>query len=326
MSEKCDELGLAQTKSCATTTILDSKHISPTIYNSINKKYNIKLIECGNYIQLYMYETKKIKKQKDKDIDFELKKNKINSMFDKKIKNNNDSKNIINKIEQRSIIRSKLECQRLAKANDKEWETFITLTFEENITDIDSANKKFRYFIDKVRRVEKDFKYVCIPEFQKRGAVHYHLLTNIPINSKIIPKRKKLKLWSKETKSYKELEYYEIKYWNQGFSSAEPIKENQKKIIGYISKYMTKDIDKRLFGKHRYFYSQNLNNPRENFIDTENAEEYKYYIKKIQDIDLIYQNEYLNPYDNTKVLFLEFYKTSKLYNINEEKERSDLIV
>lgn len=80
---------------------------------------------------------------------------------------------------------------------------------------------------------------------------------------------------------------------------------------------MTKDIDNRLFNKHRYFYSKNLNKPKENYIDTDNEEEYNYYIKKIQDKDLIYQNQYVNPYDNTNVTFLEFYWTDKLYNIVE---------
>lgn len=319
-------LGLAQTNQCATTTILDSRLISPTIFNSINKKYDIKLVESGNYVQLYMYETKKLKKKKDNDIDLMLKKNKIDKMVDTKNEKITTSNNTTNEIEMRNIIRSKLECQRIAKANDTQWETFITLTFKENITDIDNANKRFRYFVDKIRRVKKDFKYICIPEFQKRGAIHYHLLTNIPVNSKLLPKREPLKLWNKETKSYKEIEYYDIKYWNEGFSSAEIIKGDQKKIVGYISKYMTKDIDNRLFNKHRYFYSKNLDKPKENFIDTDNEEEYNYYIKKIQDKDLIYQNQYVNPYDNTNVTFLEFYRTDKLYNIVEEKERSDFYV
>ena len=37
-----------------------------------------------------------------------------------------------------------------------------------------------------------------------------------------------------------------------------------------------------------------------------NYKDKEYYLKKIQDKELIYQNEYINPYDNTKVIFLEF--------------------
>lgn len=76
-------------------------------------------------------------------------------MKNKKEFNKNDL--IENKIELRNIIRSKLTCQRIAKSNTDKWETFITLTFEDNITEIKTANKKFRYFIDKVRRIKKIF-------------------------------------------------------------------------------------------------------------------------------------------------------------------------
>ena len=179
----------------------------------------------------------------------------------------------------------------------KDWETFITLTFEKNITDVQKANKQFRYFIDKIRRVKKDFKYLCITEFQKRGAIHYHLLTNININDDT------LMYTQNDNKNFRH-----IKYWHNGFNSVEILKGDTKKVIGYISKYMTKDIDDRLFSKHRYFYSQNLIKPKNNFIDLDNEKEVKFYNEKIQDKELIYQNNYINSFDNENVLFLEFKK------------------
>ena len=156
--------------------ILDSRLISPTLEI---KNYNVKLVDCNEYIQVYFYKKKKIKKNIVKDFDLNLKKLNIDTDLNN---NTNNFDNELKKIEERNIIRSKLSCQRLAKANMKDWETFITLTFEKNITDVQKANKQFRYFIDKIRRVKKDFKYLCITEFQKRGAIHYHLLTNININ------------------------------------------------------------------------------------------------------------------------------------------------
>ncbi len=266
--------------------ILDSKHIVTTK----RKLYNIKLVVCGDYTMVYYYRSKKMRNNNDND-DLNLK---------TKIVNNYDSSNnkILvpsNKIEDRSIIRSKLECQRLAKSNIKDWETFITLTFEDNITDLESANKRFRYFVDKVKRVKKDFKYLCITEFQKRGATHYHLLTNISINDK------KLIYSQEDNKKFKH-----IKYWIDGFTSIEEIKGDPKKVIGYISKYMTKDIDNRLFNRHRYFYSRNLVRPKVSYIDLDTTKERDFYIKKIQDSSLIYQNEYINAFDNDKVEYLEF--------------------
>lgn len=271
--------------------ILDSRLISPTLEI---KNYNAKLVDCNEYIQVYFYKKKKIKKNIVKDFDLDLKKLNIDTDLNKK-PNNFDKE--LKKIENRNIIRSKLSCQRLAKANMKDWQTFITLTFEENITNVQEANKQFRYFIDKIRRIKKDFKYLCVPEFQKRGAVHYHLLTNININDDT------LMYTQKDNKMFRH-----IKYWHNGLDSVEILKGDAKKVIGYISKYMTKDIDDRLFSKHRYFYSQNLIKPKSNFIDLDNEKEVKFYNEKIQDKELIYQNNYINSFDNENVLFLEFKK------------------
>lgn len=268
-------------------SILDSKHINTTL----RKSYNVKLVDCNDYVSVYFYENKKIKdkKIKDDELDLVLKDN----FKDSKIKDSN-----INRvIEPRSVIRSKLECQRLAKANIKEWKTFITLTFENNITDVNEANKRFRYFRDKVQRVYKDFKYICITEFQKRGAVHYHLLTNIDINDT------RLIETQEDNPKFKH-----IKYWIDGFTSVELMEGDPKKVVGYIAKYMTKDIDNRLFNKHRYFASKNLNKPKTLFLNIDDEIDLNFYIKKIQDTNLSYNNEYINPYDNTKVKYIEFSK------------------
>ena len=175
------------------------------------------------------------------------------------------------------------------------WETFITLTFEDNVCDIEFANKRLRYFVDKVRRIKKDFRYLCIPEFQKRGAIHYHLLTNVNINDD------KLMFTQLDNKKFRH-----IKYWLDGFSSVEIIKGDAKKVIGYISKYMTKEIDNRLFGYRRFFYSQNCFVPKVSYIDSFDKKQMEFLQEKIQDLELIYQNEYLNTYDDSKVSFLEY--------------------
>lgn len=275
-----------------TTSILDSSLIVAT-----KDCYNIKLVECGDYCQVYIYNDKKpCKTPKEQDMDLELKKYKFDQKFG--LNNQTDIKEQFKsseQIETKNIIRSKLECQRLAKANINDWKTFITLTFEENVTDVKSANKRFKYFIDKVRRVKKDIKYLCITEFQKRGATHYHMLSNIDIEDTTL-------IYSQEDNP----KFKHVKYWNDGFTSVEIMKGDPKKIIGYIAKYMTKDIDNRLFNRHRYFYSRNLTKPVTSYINQDHIKEYDYYKKRIQDKDLIYQNEYLNPYDNTNVLFLEF--------------------
>lgn len=69
---------------------------------------------------------------------------------------------------------------------------------------------------------------------------------------------------------------------------------------------MTKDIDNRLFGFRRFLYSQNLILPKSSYIDINDERDFEFYQQKIQGKELIYQSDYINPYDNTTVSFLEF--------------------
>ena len=274
--------------------ILDSKLITETIL----KEYDIKFVDCGEFYQVYYYQNKKTVTKKKDDTDLNLRKLQIKSFMDNE--EQKEPKTELkdgNKIEDRNIIRSKLSCQRLAKANSKIWETFITLTIAENEQNIENANKMLHSFTVQIRRIKKDFAYIAIPEFQKRGAIHYHLLTNISIDDDKL-------IYSQEDNP----KFKHIKYWNKGFTSIEPLKGDIKKVVGYISKYMTKDIDDRLFGHRRYLYSQNLATPKESYINSDSEQDYNFFTKKIQDKKLIYENVYINPYDNSKVTFLEFQK------------------
>lgn len=277
--------------------VVYSSLISTTFCKHRSNKtlYNAKLIDCNGYCQLYTFSNDKIisiekKENKQTKIDISI----LDTDLLKKTDNNSSIDNS-NEIDLKNIIRSKLQCQRIAKCNSNIWETFITLTFSDNITDIKIANKEFNKFISKIKRVYKNFKYICVPEFQKRGAVHYHLLTNININNE--------KLIYKQIDNSK---FSHIKYWNNGFDKIEIIKGDIKKIIGYISKYMTKDIDNRLFGKHRYMYSQNLNKPVISYLDLSNEKHIEFLNNILNNKNLIYSNEYLNEFFNEKINFQEF--------------------
>lgn len=266
--------------------------------SNLLNQYNIKIVDCGEYTQVYYYQKPKYRNRISDETELELKKQKSDNLFEKEKEPKLElpwELDFEPKIEDRNIIRSKLSCQRIAKTNSTIWETFITLTIAENELDIKKANKKFNNFITIIRRHKKDFKYIAIPEFQKRGSVHYHLLTNISIDDENL-------IYSQEDNT----KFKHVKYWKHGFTKVDVMKNDVKKIVGYISKYMTKDIDNRLFGHRRYLYSQNLSIPKTIYIDTNEKLDNDFYQQKIQDKELIYQNEYINPYDGSLVTFLEF--------------------
>ena len=161
-----------------------------------------------------------------------------------------------------SLARSRNLLIDLAHENYKIWSSFITLTFKENITDLDYANKCFANWVRSVKRIHSDFKYLCVPEFQRRGAVHYHLITNLSVGEGIIPKRKTIKTKS-ENGGYKKLDYYDLKYWKHGFSSAFDLKLTDDKfsVSLYITKYLYKDVSDRLYGRQKILHSADLNHP-----------------------------------------------------------------
>ena len=80
-----------------------------------------------------------------------------------------------------------------------------------------------------------NFEYLAVPEFQKRGAVHYHLLCNLPF-----------------------IEIAELQeLWGQGFVKINKI-DDVNNVGAYVSKYLGKEMDERTFGKKKFFRSQNL--------------------------------------------------------------------
>ena len=71
---------------------------------------------------------------------------------------------------------------------------------------------------------------------------------------------------------------------------------------------MTKDIDDRLFGKHRYFYSQNLNKPQISYLNLSNKKHCEFLINILNNKTLIYNNKYIDNFYNDEILFEEYFK------------------
>ncbi len=121
-------------------------------------------------------------------------------------------------------------------------DNLLTLTFRENVKDIDEAWKCFHYFIKQMRKRYKErWQYVAVPEYQKRGAVHFHLaIAGYYHHSSV------RRFW---------LAAVGDKGGNIDFSVVRRRNgnktKNPKKIAGYIAKYITKE-DSSEFNRRRY--------------------------------------------------------------------------
>ena len=148
-------------------------------------------------------------------------------------------KGSVKKIRPDNYIRAKNTIKRLAWANQNSFKTFITLTFAENVTDINLANKQLNLFQKRIKRAFPDVQYLGVMEFQKRGSIHYHFLFSHYVSADLL-----------------------ADYWGQGFVKIQKIK-NKKNLGQYIVKYMTKELfnDNRYFMKRKFFYSRNLKKP-----------------------------------------------------------------
>ena len=106
----------------------------------------------------------------------------------------------------------------------------LTLTFRANVQDLDEAWKCFGYFNKLMRwRFGERWQYVAVPEFQKRGAVHFHLAVNGYYHANTVRR-----LWHRAVGGYD---------GNVDFTSPKKIKKNSwnpKRVAGYLAKYMSK--------------------------------------------------------------------------------------
>lgn len=285
------------------TCLLSLKELNKPYY----KNYNIKLIDMQDYKQIYIFPNVKIYREKiDNDKKLLFNDNLFN--YNKKTRSSfSDNKPLF-----KNVIRSKIKLQRLVKCNANEFKTFITLTFNEDIKDLSIAYKRFIQFIKRTKKIYNDFKWVCVPEFQKSGRVHYHMITNIDLDNKDLVYTQieedkiyyHLMTWSKFIKNKKEV--------SNGFDAIELIKDKEgndtKKICGYISKYMTKSyIEDCFYNKNRYYSSQNLIQPYDILIDLDNEKDKLKFETLMKDYEIIYSNDYLDNYDNT-INFIELKK------------------
>lgn len=192
--------------------------------------------------------------------------------------------------------------RNLITTNFSNKDKFVTLTFrnglEIDICNVQECNKQFKNFILRLKRwldknhPGKELKYLAVIEFQDargRGAVHYHLLMNLPYIRKSV--------------------LSEI--WGNGFVKINAI-DKVTNIGAYVSKYMNKDLDDvRLMGENAFLHSRYLLRPIElaNWRRSDDValyEVHEWLDKKSPSYSAKYESE-----NAGKIVYLQ-------YNISEE--------
>lgn len=238
------------------------------------KTYKTKIIISGNVVEVYQYE---------KPVAYDFRER------SERQRGKRDPSDPREGRRPTSLARTRNELRRKILANFTNESKFVTLTFAENVTDLDRANGEFKKFIQRLRRRYGNFKYVAVIEFQKRGAVHYHMISNLTY--------------------VKKAELAEI--WQNGFVQINRIKHVDN-VGAYVIKYMTKDTaDPRLNGRKAYLASRNLDEPIE--YAGEIAEQLL--AQLIKEKEPVYSSEYESEY-NGLVKYTE-------YNLTRENQKTE---
>ncbi|NMB70393.1 hypothetical protein GYA27_04305 [candidate division WWE3 bacterium] len=265
--------------SLSSFTLLDSSVITPPVIDNFKTAYYQKVIEYGDFVDVYIYE-KPIIKAKNR-------KSKTYSHCGGREKVDNSSKyRRRNSIRALNLIRQ-LSILNFSGENTK----LLTLTFGKCDFDIKNpkiCNKKLSNFLQELRGLFPNYMYLAVLEFQKRGAVHYHILCDLPF----IDKEKLANLWG----------YGFIDIRKPGFLA-----------VNYLSKYLEKSLfDERLKGVRVFFHSKNLQKPKEyTGLSAFNK------LQEIQNANIVFANHYHNKYNDEEVLYRQL-KNSPAQNKNDQ--------
>lgn len=206
--------------------------------------YN-KIIVSGNTLELYEYEKnihayQRIRTRSKNDVsDKVLDVSGADSFSERQLGKRRDN-----------ARRSQSAFARLVRANldGVVSPVLFTFTYKENQTDLKQGYRDFRSYVQALRyRYGKAFKYIVVPEFQERGAVHFHaFFWSLP---------SELVFRERTARTFAQL-------WGLGFVDVYQTDGNEK-LSTYLAKYMTKAyLDPRLKSQKAYVASRNCLRPR----------------------------------------------------------------
>jgi len=158
-----------------------------------------------------------------------------------------------------NVARLKRNFIRLVRSNlgGVECPSFLTLTMVE-VVRVEVAYGFFTEFISRLRRFYgAHIRYITVPEFQERGAVHFHILiwglSKETIENET-PKKQIIEGVVFEKRGSRAIQ----SLWGRGYVDCIPT-DGSPKLAFYVAKYMQKALqDDRLRGQKAYTCSRNV--------------------------------------------------------------------
>ena len=145
------------------------------------------------------------------------------------------------------LLRSQRRAKKVIKQKilTMQSDSLLTLTYRENQSDLAIAWKHFRKFSKLMKaRYKERWQYVAVPEYQKRGAVHFHLAISGYYHYNTVRK-----FWKQAIEADGNVDFGRPTRKN-GSPTKSP-----KKIATYLAKYLTKQETVE-FNKKRYSSSR----------------------------------------------------------------------
>lgn len=261
------------------------------------KNVNCKIVILDGYVRIETYG----KSIKNKSTSYKIKRDIDNPSLSTIEKISQKKKNRGPKV-RRLTRKEQNMLHDLIDINFEKGHLFITLTFSKQDIGVDESQKHFENWIKRMRERYGDFKYLGVRSFQKRGTLHYHLLTTLPR----IPKEEVVNGSFQEIWGHGTLKFKKIYRLYKGVRN-DPFK-----------KYMVKNMaefksDERSFGKRLLLKSKNLIEP------TTIKGDYKEIVQKVKELEgkLKKIESYSFPVEFLNYIKVTTYKVAHLDALSE---------
>lgn len=241
--------------------------------------FNLKTIYSGDRVEVYKYS---IPQERG---------------YEGKNKSGRKGKGMADKDKNRREVlnRARNNIVRLINCNP-DMMTFISLTYRENMQDLQLSKKHLNKLFKELNRDFENFKYLYVLEFQKRGAMHYHMLCNFPV---YVPTAKTKEL-KPDLQKLLEQQFHEM-YWPYGWVDIRDLQQEGNTNAGlYVAVYLAEDLYKLdLGGCKCYGYSRNLRRPVERTFLT-NHKPHEIPCNFAGEYDLNYASNYNMTYERDR--------------------------